>query len=336
MNLVVGDIGGTNARFAFQENQNSDLELFDTFLCSDFNSFEDIILNYITKHNIKIKNLSVSIAAPCENDDVLFTNNDLSFKKSLVSKKFKLESFLAINDFVAQSIVFKPLLFSRDTNSISKILTKLDLVQIKRGTPLLNSSLFVTGPGTGLGACTLKRFGNQVITIAGEGGNAFFSPRDHYECSLLNEFLKKKTYVSFEDFISGKGIQNLYNILQKKNNLIVKNLTPSEIGELAIKNDELAVLSVKQMLKMFVTFIVNNIFLNGCLNGVIICGGIAIRLKDFLSESIFINEYKKIHNYFNYLNNVPIYLCVNDKNGLIGARDCFYDNYFNKFKINYN
>ena len=76
----------------------------------------------------------------------------------------------------------------------------------------------------------------------------------------------------------------IFIIYFKKNNLIVKNLTASEIGELAIKNDELAVLCVKQMLKMFVTFIVNNIFLNGCLNGVIICGGIAIRLKKFLSE----------------------------------------------------
>ena len=113
-------------------------------------------------------------------------------------------------------VLFLNLFYFKDKNTISKILTKLDLVQIKRGTPLLNSSLFMTGTWNWFRACTLKSIGYQVITISGDCGIAFFSPRDHYECSLLNEFLKKKSYVSFEDFISGRGIQNLYNIFQKK------------------------------------------------------------------------------------------------------------------------
>ena len=33
MSLIVADIGGTNARFAFQQNKNSDIELIDNFLC---------------------------------------------------------------------------------------------------------------------------------------------------------------------------------------------------------------------------------------------------------------------------------------------------------------
>ena len=46
MSLIVADVGGTNARFAFQQNKNSDIELIDNFLCSDFKTLEDIVRTY--------------------------------------------------------------------------------------------------------------------------------------------------------------------------------------------------------------------------------------------------------------------------------------------------
>ena len=41
MGLIVADIGGTNARLAFQENINSEICLIENFLCSEFKSLED-------------------------------------------------------------------------------------------------------------------------------------------------------------------------------------------------------------------------------------------------------------------------------------------------------
>ena len=46
MSLIVADVGGTNARLAFQKNINSEISLIENFLCSDFKSLDDII-----KHN---------------------------------------------------------------------------------------------------------------------------------------------------------------------------------------------------------------------------------------------------------------------------------------------
>ena len=44
----------------------------------------------------------------------------------------------------------------------------------------------------------------------------------------------------------------------------------------------------------------------------------------------------KIDKYFDYLNNIPIYLCKNESNGLIGAKDCFHNTYFQKTYMIYN
>ena len=82
--------------------------------------------------------------------------------------------------------------------------------------------------------------------------------------------------------------------------------------------------------------LINNIFLSGSLGGVIICGGISIKLQKFLNQDIFLDEFFKIDQYFDYLNDIPIYLCENESNGLIGAKDCFHNTYFQKKYIIYN
>ena len=194
----------------------------------------------------------------------------------------------------------------------------------------------VTGPGTGLGVCNLKKIDNNVIPIPGEGGNAFFSPSNNEQIEILNHLLKYQKYVSVEDLVSGRGIENLFNFYQNKNKGKNSKIKASEIADLADKNDRNAISAINQMYKILVVSIINNIFLNGSLAGVIICGGISIKLQKFLNQDVFLNEFKKIDQYFDYLNDIPIYLCENESNGLIGAKECFHNSYFKKTYLIYN
>ena len=56
MSLIVADVGGTNARLAFQKNINAEISLIENFLCSDFKSLEETyyIVNKKYKHYIDI------------------------------------------------------------------------------------------------------------------------------------------------------------------------------------------------------------------------------------------------------------------------------------------
>ena len=336
MSLIVADIGGTNARLAFQKNINSEICLIENFLCSEFKSLEDIITAYKKKHNIINENISIGAAGPCEDDDVLLSNNHIKFNKIQLLKSLNLKSLLVINDFVAQSFVFKNLLLEEDEEKYKILFKKLKLKKIKNGTSKKNSTLLVTGPGTGLGVCNLKKIDNNVIPIPGEGGNAYFSPSNNEQIEILNHLLKYQKYVSVEDLVSGRGIENLFNFYQNKNKGKNSKIKASEIADLADKNDRNAISAINQMYKILVVSIINNIFLNGSLAGVIICGGISIKLQKFLNQDVFLNEFKKIDQYFDYLNDIPIYLCENESNGLIGAKDCFHNSYFKKTYLIYN
>ena len=336
MSLIVVDIGGTNARLAFQKNINSEICLIENFLCSEFKSLEDIISAYKKKHNIINEHISIGAAGPCEDDDVLLSNNHIKFNKIQLLKSLNLKSLLVINDFVAQSFVFKNLLLEEDEEKYKILFKKLKLKKIKNGTSKNNSTLLVTGPGTGLGVCNLKKIDNNVIPIPGEGGNAYFSPSNNEQIEILNHLLKYQKYVSVEDLVSGRGIENLFNFYQNKNKGKNSKIKASEIADLADKNDRNAISAINQMYKILVVSIINNIFLNGSLAGVIICGGISIKLQKFLNQDVFLNEFKKIDQYFDYLNDIPVYLCENESNGLIGAKDCFHNTYFQNTYMIYN
>ena len=120
MSLIVADVGGTNARLAFQKNINSEISLIENFLCSEFKSLEDIIKTYKQKHNIFNEHISIAVAGPCEDDDVILSNNHIKFNKVELLKNLKLKSLLVINDFVAQSFVFKDFLSSSNNISLLK------------------------------------------------------------------------------------------------------------------------------------------------------------------------------------------------------------------------
>ena len=336
MSLIVADIGGTNARLAFQEYKDSEIQLIDSFSCSNFKSLEDIVNTYKQKHNIFNEHMSIAVAGPCDNENVKLSNNHIQFNKHRLLKDLKLKSLLTINDFVAQSFTFRDLLLEENKEKNKILLDKLKLFEIKVGKSNKNTSLLVTGPGTGLGVCNLKKIENEVIPIPGEGGNAYFSPSNFEQIEILNYFLKSNKYVSFEDLVSGRGIENLFNFYQSRNNSPISKIKAVEIADLADKNNQNAISAITQMYKILVTSIINNIFLNGSLAGVIICGGISIKLQNFLKKEIFIDEFLKIDHYFDYLNNIPIFLCKNESNGLIGAKDCFHNSYFKKTYMIYN
>ena len=131
-------------------------------------------------------------------------------------------------------------------------------------------------------------------------------------------------------------ITYIFNFYQHKNRSQILKIKANEISDLADKNDRDAISAINQMYKILVMSVINNIFLNGSLAGVVICGGISIKLQKFLNQDVFLNEFKKIDQYFDYLNDIPIYLCENESNGLIGAKECFHNSYFKKTYLIYN
>ena len=321
MKLLVADIGGTNARFAYQEENDGDLNNFAYLKCSDYENIYNAIEYYQQKNNIDIENMSIAVASTTKNNDIKFTNNHWNFKQSDFLKYFNLNKLIFVNDFVAQCLSLASFYndISKNRTLNDKLLNDYDLKTIKSGTPIKNAPLLVTGPGTGLGVCTLLNINNYPLAIEGEGGHSSFAPNSDLEIELLRHLRKKYDHVSNERIVSGSGIEEIYEFICFKNKSPSENLKAPIIGENAIRGEHKAYETIKLFFSIFGTVISSVILINGAQSGVVIAGGITPKLQTILNKSNFeLNLLNKGRRY-DYVNTVPVWLTENNNNGLIGA-----------------
>ena len=90
------------------------------------------------------------------------------------------------------------------------------------------------------------------------------------------------------------------------------------------------------MFSILGTAISSYVLINGCQRGVIITGGIFKKLSKLLDQSNFFFNLINKGNYKNYVDNVPIYLSMDECNGLKGSAICFKNKYFTKSRTVYN
>ena len=103
---IVADIGGTNARFAcYQPDQTGSgtgtVSHLTRYACADFPSMADALERYCTAHQITPNRMSLAVAGPVDGQMVNFTNNQWSFVKQEIKSRFQLSSLTIINDFTA-------------------------------------------------------------------------------------------------------------------------------------------------------------------------------------------------------------------------------------------
>ena len=337
MKLLVADIGGTNARFAYQEKISCDLSNFDYLKCSDFENIYDAIEYYQQKNNLTVENMSIAIASTTKTNDIKFTNNHWKFKQSEFFKYFRLKKLIFVNDFVAQCLSLASFYKDISENKIlnDKLLNDYHLKTIRVGTPIKNAPLLVTGPGTGLGVCTLLNINNYPLAIDGEGGHSSFAPNSDLEIELLQYLRKKYDHVSNERIVSGSGIEEIYEFICFKHKSLFENLKAPIIGENAMKGEPKACETIKLFFSIFGTIISSVILINGAQSGVVIAGGITPKLQSLLNESNFeLNLLNKGRRY-DYVKTVPIWLTENNNNGLIGASKAIVNpHYFSKILSN--
>jgi glucokinase len=334
MKLLVADIGGTNARFAYKDDVSNELSNFSYLKCTDFENIFDAIKYYQEENNLHIKNMSIAVASTTKHDAIKFTNNHWNFKQSEVFEYFKLDKLIFINDFVAQSLCFstfyKDLTIDPSLNNKTALNYNLDIV--RPGIPIIKAPLLVTGPGTGLGVCTLLNLDGSSIAIEGEGGHSSFAPNSDIEVELLQFLRKKYDHVSNERIVSGSGIEEIFKFILSRQGKQSSEMKAPEIGKRALLGEQDALNSVKLMFSILGTIVSSVILINGAQGGVILSGGITPKLHRIFKESNFEKNLLNKGRRYNYIKDVPIWLTKDNNNGLKGALNAI-DNPHYKDKV---
>lgn len=100
---LIGDIGGTNARFALTDLDANEPQVLKEQTLTDegFHSLGEAARHYLDDVGVKPQRAALAVASPITGDEITLTNRDWSFKHSELQKALGLEDLKLINDFAA-------------------------------------------------------------------------------------------------------------------------------------------------------------------------------------------------------------------------------------------
>jgi glucokinase len=304
---LIGDIGGTNARFAIAEGGNyRELRHVEV---DPYPSLHDALSDYlkvVPKTERDGLSGALAIAGPVLSDRISMTNKAWSFSVAELREGLQLSSLKVVNDFAA-------------TAQAIPYLSEAQKFRIGPDVPAGHGSIGIVGPGTGFGMSSLIPMGREWVLVAGEGGHATLAASTDEEFSIIKMLRKRWSHVSAERVLSGAGLVNLYEALCALRGIEPLMLSPADVTKRAMdRSDEVCVKAFTCFCEFLGSVAGDLALVIGAFGGVYIAGGILPRFKDAFAASNFRERFEAKGRFASMLAKMPTFLILEESPALIG------------------
>ncbi|CAM2064973.1 glucokinase [Sulfidibacter corallicola] len=273
---LVGDIGGTNARFALSGSNG--IEQTAILACRDFPTLTHALKHYLSRiEGPRPRAAALAVAGPVTGDQVALTNLNWTFSTEAVRDEVRLDLLVILNDFRALALALPHL----EPNHLVSV-GPTD--SAARG----DAPRLIVGPGTGLGVAALVPSTSGWVPVSGEGGHISFAPQNEREDRILVWFRNQVNgRVSIERLVSGPGLESLYRAMGDIEGTPREPLSAQAITEAALAGDPDAAACLNQFCAIFGSVAGDLALAFGALGGVYLGGGMIPRFLDFFAASPF-------------------------------------------------
>ncbi len=309
---LLGDVGGTNARFGWQANAHSGIEHVLVLPCAAHETLEAAIRTYLELKSLPMPRTgALGIANPITGDVIRMTNHDWSFSISEMQRSLGLQQLNVINDFTALALALPSI-------------AKDNLVQVGGTVAEAYAPKALIGAGTGLGVSGLMPTdaNDHWVAIAGEGGHVTLAAQTENEYRVIELIRQRYGHVSAERVLSGQGLVDLYlalRQLQKQQPVDVAGA--AEITAWALQNKDPLALQSIDMFAGFLGSVTGDLALTlGARGGVYLGGGIVPRWLGWFETSQFRERFEAKGRFNAYLKDIPVWVInAAESPALLGA-----------------
>lgn len=308
--LLVGDVGGTNARFALARMVEGRpvLDHHDSFPASRYPTFLEGVAAFMDGCDIKPTGGVIAVAGPVEDGAIDLTNSPWAVSETELAT-LGLNPVRLINDF--EALAWGAPVVPADSLE--------HLGGPAEGDPL--ATIAVLGPGTGFGVSALVRNARgEEIAMPSEGGHACFPPGDPVEDEILRILRRRYDRVSIERLICGPGLLNMHRALAEIDGRETHIDDPAEITNTAMADPNSPCGSTLARFCAILGAVAGDIALTtGARGGVYIAGGIAPRILPFLKASPFRQRFERKGRFKDYMADIPTQVITHQHAALLGA-----------------
>lgn len=305
---LVGDIGGTNARFALWREQQ--LESVRVLATADYPGPEAAIRAYLAELGLPlgaVDSVCLACAGPVNGDLFRFTNNHWRISRAAFCRELQVRELLLVNDFSAMALGMTRL---RDD----------ERRVVCPGVAEADRPCVVIGPGTGLGVGTLLQLADgSWLALPGEGGHVDLPIGTPREAQLWQQLYAQLGHVRAEDVLSGSGLLLLYRALCALDGHEPRLASPAEVTAAALAGDALALAVLEQFCCWLGRAAGNNVLSLGARGGVYIVGGVVPRFAELFLASGFSRCLRDKGRMSDYFDGIPVWLVTAEYPGLMGA-----------------
>ncbi|WGM46000.1 Glucokinase [Brevundimonas sp. NIBR10] len=308
--LLVGDVGGTNARFALAHMVEGRpvLENHQSFPAAEHPTFLGGIRAYLDGCEIKPTACVLAVAGPVTDGEIDLTNSPWRVSEAEL-ETLGLKPARLINDFEA-------LAWGAPVVPADQLAS---LGGPDEGEE--HATVAVLGPGTGFGVSALVRDGRGgEMAMPSEGGHACFPPGDPIEDEILRILRKRYTRVSIERLICGPGLLNMHRALAEIDGRETHIDDPAQITQEALDDPRSHCGATLARFCAILGAVAGDIALTtGARGGVYIAGGIAPRILPFLQASPFRERFERKGRFQDYMAAIPTKVILHKHAALLGA-----------------
>lgn len=306
---LVGDIGGTNARFALWRGQR--LESIEVLACADYPRPELAVRDYLARIGESVANIDsvcLACAGPVGAADFRFTNNHWVINRAAFREELGLDHLLLVNDFSTMAWA-------------ASRLGADELVQVRAGSAQADRARLIIGPGTGLGVGSLLPLGGDVGKCCPARAGTSTCRSLRRATSRSGRACRRATDMSPPSaHCPATACSPSMKSAVPLDGVAVRASSAAEVGALAMAGDAQADAVLEHFFLWLARVAGNAVLTVGALGGVYITGGIVPRFLERFIASGFAEAFASRGKTSGaYLQDVPVWVMTAEHPGLLGA-----------------
>jgi glucokinase len=314
--IVAVDIGGTHARFALADVAGGKVQSLGepiTLKTAEHASLQTAWEDFGQQIGSPLpRSAAIAIACPIQGEVLKLTNNPWIIRPTMICEKLNVDQYRLVNDFEAVGHAV-----AQADDSYFSSLCGPDIALPATGT------ISIIGPGTGLGVAHILRSPTEYHVQATEGGHIDFAPLDSIEDAILARLRNRYRRVSVERVVSGPGIIEIYETLAQIEGRAVQAIDDKSLWALGTSGEDSLAAAAVDRFCLSLGSVAGDIALAQGGGGVVIAGGLGLRIKDTLARSGFAERFKAKGRFEAMMANIPVKLITHPQPGLFGAAAAF-------------
>lgn len=307
LTALVADLGGTNTRVALTDGATVRTETIKRFRNADHPDLLSVLRAYMADQTVVPDAACVAMAGPVRDGVGELTNLSWTVDRASVGAATGARTVAVLNDLQAQGHALDHL--------------KPEVVQTilpgqKAGE---QAARLVIGVGTGMNAAAVYRLDDRTLVPPSEAGHVSLPAQNSEELRLLDWIARKHGTPGFEDVLSGRGFERVYEWLCDEAGIDAPLDAGGIMQAVNDGSNTIAEDAARVFIRMLGRAAGNLALVHLPFGGIYLIGGVARHFAPHLLRLGFEEAFQDKGRFSDFMEQFPVHLVDDDYAALTGS-----------------